>query len=126
MQWKCPHCKITLTVTKRKINKGWNFTRCTQCNGYSVVKSSVEYIPLQNKLPNPLPEVKTNRSSKSKLLPISMALAGIIAIISGFHLYQKGTLLWSQARNQMAMHTDQIHAQAMAPIRQLDRKSRKK
>lgn len=40
MRWNCPHCGVNLALSDEKLSPTWSFSRCYQCSGYALVRSS--------------------------------------------------------------------------------------
>jgi hypothetical protein len=63
--------------------------------------SRVEARGVSVPFPNPLPELSRTKS-KTRLLPIAIGIAGVIAVGSGVYLYIQGQQLWQKARATLA------------------------
>lgn len=64
MQWSCPHCGVSLTVSDDTLGTGWSFSRCYKCGGFALIrKAEINIIKVDKAPPGEriiLPEASPN------------------------------------------------------------------
>lgn len=38
MNWRCPHCGISLAISDEALGTGWSFSKCYKCGGFALIR----------------------------------------------------------------------------------------